>query len=214
VLAYHGYTIRTEDTDSYNCREITGGTGKSLHSYGIALDINWKTNPYLDHEGQRPPRFSNKPTQEQRALDVKHGLADTDMTSTMIADALAIKTVQGLTVFEWGGNWQTVKDAMHFEIDLSPVELTAIDWPTVRGGDLAPDNTAGYPGVPRASHRVLARRGLNIRGGPGLEFPVVGSVAFGTFVTVVARLGLWALVDVQGDGGADGHVHSSYLEAI
>ena len=142
VLAHHGYVIRREDTDSYNCRTITGGAGRSLHSFGIALDINWKTNPWRDHDGTRPPRFSDKPTQEARALDVKHVLADTDMTREMIADALAIKTVGGLRVFEWGGNWQGVKDAMHFEIDLSPAELTAIDWNTVAGasgGDAAPE---------------------------------------------------------------------------
>ena len=46
VLHHHGYKVRTQDTDSYNCRTITGGTGKSLHSYGIALDVNWETNPY------------------------------------------------------------------------------------------------------------------------------------------------------------------------
>src|SRR5688572_15610237 len=32
VMHHHGYHVRTQDTDSYNCRTITGGTGKSLHS--------------------------------------------------------------------------------------------------------------------------------------------------------------------------------------
>ena len=27
VIQHHGYNIRTPDTDSYNCRAITGGTG-------------------------------------------------------------------------------------------------------------------------------------------------------------------------------------------
>lgn len=134
VLLSHGYKIRVGDTDSYNCRTITGGAGRSLHSYGIALDINWNTNPYSDHPGVRDPKFSNKATQEERALDVKSGAADTDMTEAMIADALAITTRTGKRVFEWGGNWQSVKDAMHFEIDLSPSELAeGIDWSTVRG---------------------------------------------------------------------------------
>src|SRR5262245_65983705 len=38
VLQSHDYQIRPSDTDSYNCRQITGGTGRSLHSFGIALD--------------------------------------------------------------------------------------------------------------------------------------------------------------------------------
>ena len=40
VLAFHNYKIRPADTYSYNCRQITGGTGHSLHSYGIALDAS------------------------------------------------------------------------------------------------------------------------------------------------------------------------------
>ena len=56
------------------------------------------------------------------------------MTLAMIDDALAIKTTAGDPVFEWGGYWINVKDAMHFEIDVSPDELAAgIDWSTVKG---------------------------------------------------------------------------------
>src|SRR4051812_39175928 len=64
VMLRHGYHIRTLDTDSFNCREITGGTGLSLHSYGIALDVNATTNPFIDHAGNREVRFSDKATQD------------------------------------------------------------------------------------------------------------------------------------------------------
>ena len=134
VLTTHNYHVRSKDTDSYNCRQITGGTEKSLHSYGIALDINWQTNPYTDHQGSRPPRFSERATQDDRALDVKVAKADTDMTRAMVNDVLAIVTNKGERVFEWGGDWKTVKDAMHFEIDVSPEDLAVgIDWGSVKG---------------------------------------------------------------------------------
>lgn len=133
VLTSHGYVIRPADTDSYNCRAITGGSEKSLHAFGIALDVNWTTNHYLKTPDNRPVRFSIKTTQDERALDVKHDLADTDMTKEMIDDVLSIKTVDGIRVFEWGGNWHSVKDAMHFELDLTPTELArGIDQATVR----------------------------------------------------------------------------------
>ena len=139
VLMTHGYAIRTADTDSYNCRTITGGTGKSLHSYGIALDINWTSNPYIKTPDRRKVRFSDHATQTDRALDVKRRLADTDMTPAMIEDALAIRTTAGNPVFEWGGFWEKAKDAMHFEIDLSPEDLAAgIAWDTVNS---TPENT-------------------------------------------------------------------------
>lgn len=172
VLAHHGYEIRVADTDSYNCRTITGGTGKSLHSYGIALDVNWTTNPFIRTPDKRNVRFSNKPTQDERAIDVKEHRADTDMTAAMINDVLAIKTEAGTGVFEWGGNWNSVKDAMHFEIDLTPDDLAqGIDWETVVGrvedagvfvgepGDTGVTDTAaaGPSARFRDAHRFIAR---------------------------------------------------------
>jgi hypothetical protein len=135
VMLNHGYKIRTQDTDSYNCRHITGGTGLSLHSFGIALDVNWSTNPFRNHPGEREVRFSDKPTQDERASDVSRGIADTDMTPAMIADIEAIKTRDGIQVFEWGGRWKDLKDCMHFELDVSPDELArGIDPDSVRRG--------------------------------------------------------------------------------
>src|SRR5262245_54298109 len=104
VFLHHGYEIRTKDTESYNCRNIKGTKEKSLHSFGIALDINWTTNPWIDHSGSRKVRFSNKSTQAERADDVRTGNADTDFTEALVQDAMAIKTMSGKTVFEWGGH--------------------------------------------------------------------------------------------------------------
>jgi peptidoglycan hydrolase-like protein with peptidoglycan-binding domain len=133
VLLAHGYRIRVDDTDSYNCRAIKGGTGRSLHSYGIAIDVNWDTNPFKETPDDRAVRFSDKATQDGRAQDVKLGIADTDMTKDMIDDVLAIKTNNKKTVFEWGGNWKDRKDSMHYELDVSPADLqTGIDWSTVK----------------------------------------------------------------------------------
>lgn len=153
VLAHHGYDIRVHDTDSYNCRAITGGTGKSLHAYGIALDVNWTTNPYQPTPDRRPCRFSGKTTQAARAIDVKEARADTDMTRSMIEAVLAIKTKPGAGkqaagVFAWGGDWQTVKDAMHFEICLAPEDIAqGIDWTTVAGGRAHADDLAAQAGA-------------------------------------------------------------------
>lgn len=141
VMAAHDYRIRRGDTDSFNCRTITGGSEKSLHAYGIAIDINWNTNPFQKTPKRKTVRFSTKSTQEARAADVARGRADTDMTAAMVQDILDIRTLAGKQVFEWGGNWKSVKDAMHFEIDLSPEDLKlGIDWKTVKmAGQAGPD---------------------------------------------------------------------------
>lgn len=147
VMANHDYGIRTADTDSYNCRAITGGSGLSLHAYGIGLDVNWETNPFRKTEDRRKVRFSLKRTQERRAEDVRAGEADTDMTAAMLHDVRAIKNVDGRTVFAWGGDWETIKDTMHFQIDLTPDEMErGIDWDTVPAAPEAPVDAFGRRG--------------------------------------------------------------------
>lgn len=98
VLVRWGYRTRRADTGAYNCRRITGGTGYSLHAYGIALDINWSTNLY------------------GKTLV-------TDMPRGMVDEILAIRTNNDQQVWGWGGDYRSVKDAMHFEIVCSPRDL-------------------------------------------------------------------------------------------
>ncbi len=97
-LRAHHYLTRAADTGAYVCRAITGGTGYSLHAFGIACDINWQTNPY----GKR---------------------LVTDMPRAMVDDILSIKTGNGEHVFGWGGNYARNKDAMHFEVLCSRADL-------------------------------------------------------------------------------------------
>jgi hypothetical protein len=40
-----GYNYRQSDTGAYNCRNIAGTTTKSWHSWPVAIDKNWTTNP-------------------------------------------------------------------------------------------------------------------------------------------------------------------------
>jgi hypothetical protein len=227
VLEHHGYKIRTTETDSYNCRTMKGSDRKSLHSFGIAIDINCKTNPFNDHDGSRSPRFSDKETQDERADDVRLARADTDMTQRMIKDVLAIRTRNGKPVFEWGGNWLTVKEAMHFEISVAPDDLDAgIDTTTVVGWDdhvdedadstfmVSTDNTAAtaiHLGVP---HRIDTPSGLRLRSGPGSGFAVIRTVSNGEVVHVLSTAGSWVQVDLQGDGLADGYMLDKYLSAV
>ena len=159
------------------------------------------------------------------------GAADTDMTPQLIADALAIRTKGGQRVFAWGGSWALVKDSMHFEISVSPEELaTGIDTATVAGReefDAGPDVDADPSlGIPTARvappaaagrgdpHVVIARDGLKLRGGASMEFPAIRTLPFDTKVNVLAREGQWALVDLQGDGRADGFMHLGFLRPV
>ena len=41
-----GYAIRPSDSGGFNCRCIKGTNRPSNHSWGLAVDINWQTNPH------------------------------------------------------------------------------------------------------------------------------------------------------------------------
>lgn len=117
IFARHRYKIRKADTGAYNCRRITGGSGYSLHAYGIAVDVNWSTNPY------GPNLVTDLPPAAIRAIEALN--------------------VEGVPVLRWGGRYSGNKDAMHFEVIVAPAvaarfrheedDVTAEDLDKIRG---------------------------------------------------------------------------------
>jgi hypothetical protein len=104
------------DAQTYNCRPVVGGSGLSLHAYGIAVDIDPPLNPHENVWG---------PTDWSR----------TKFTPAQVDAAKAIRTNNGKQVWTWGGNWFTIKDYMHWQLDVAPADLaTGINWSTVIGG--------------------------------------------------------------------------------
>jgi hypothetical protein len=119
VRKVHDYKLTGTDTGFYNCRHIQHDESKpmSYHSWGMAMDVNWLSNP----AGSK---------------------LVTDIPQEMIDDLLAIRTNSGARVFRWGGDWDwdgdwrdhSYVDAMHWEVVAHPKDLvTGIDIETVRG---------------------------------------------------------------------------------
>ena len=102
IFAKYNYGIRRADTGAYNCRQITGGSGYSLHAYGIAVDVNWQSNPY-----------------SSRLI--------TDMPPGAIREIEALN-VAGRPVLRWGGRYSGNKDAMHFEVIVPPSVAARFDY--------------------------------------------------------------------------------------
>jgi lysozyme len=63
-------------------------------------------------------------------------------------------------------------------------------------------------------HRVIARSGLRMRGGPGREFEVITTLPVDTEVTIRQRHLDWVEVDRDGNGLVDGWVFSTYLAMV
>jgi len=94
---------------AYNCRLIADTGQPSLHSAGIAVDIDPEENPYSVGDP-----FSGK-------IGPDH-----------VAAALAIRNSAGALVWSWGGHWNK-PDRMHFQLDRGPAAVD-VDWQTVPGG--------------------------------------------------------------------------------
>jgi D-alanyl-D-alanine carboxypeptidase len=125
TLAAAGYDVHRAWV--YVCRNIAGQKSASLHAYGLAIDIDHAgprcnvNNPTPD---RRNVRFSSAATKLERCRDVQRGVADTAFTPEQVAGVEAIRTVDGYQVFAWGGRWPTTKDTMHFQINVTPQELS------------------------------------------------------------------------------------------
>ncbi len=105
MLAYN-YVVPTSYVGAMACRPITGGTSWSRHSWPLAMDVNAATNPYIDHAGTRTIRWG----------------IETDMPASMIREIESI-TAGGIQAFTWGGRWNTLKDAMHFQVRVTLQEI-------------------------------------------------------------------------------------------
>jgi hypothetical protein len=61
---------------------------------------------------------------------------------------------------------------------------------------------------------VIASGGLRVRSGPGVDFDVRATLAAGTQVKVLSRVGDWAMIDAAANGTADGFVYSAFLKPM
>ena len=70
------------------------------------------------------------------------------------------------------------------------------------------------PALSAARRYRVVGRGLRLRAGPGTQFDVVGTLAFGRIVSGIDRGGEWIMIDLQGDGQLDGAAHSHFLQPV
>lgn len=88
-------------TTGFVCRNAVGSESWSMHAYGLAININPFHNPYFKGDLVRPELASAYLDRE----DVRPGMiTEGDVVVAAFADI----------GWPWGGNWNTLKDWMHF----------------------------------------------------------------------------------------------------
>jgi len=89
------------ETGSFVCRPAVGSDNWSYHAYGLAIDVNPFNNPYVKDDLVIPELASAYADRE----DLRPGMiVPGDVVTEAFADI----------GWEWGGNWNTLKDWMHF----------------------------------------------------------------------------------------------------
>jgi hypothetical protein len=112
----------------------------------------------------------------------------------------------GFQAFLASGRWSLRQEM--------PATVAGVDCdPDVAGAshDIGDFSLTAAPIAAGRLMRVNARRGLLLRPGPGTEFDPVGGLPLGTTVHPLRNVGSWTLVDLQGDGSADGFVSTAFL---
>jgi len=94
------YALRPDEVVAFNPRSIRNSPKdtevNSKHAYGLAIDINWNTNPHC-------PLFPS--------ID-KCAKCESALVSDIPKKVIELFEKAG---FEWGGNWN-IPDPMHFEL--------------------------------------------------------------------------------------------------
>lgn len=71
-------------------------------------------------------------------------------------------------------------------------------------------NTGSASSGSTATHTVTAKSGLNVRSGPGTGYSILGTLPYGTSVTVTGNSGGWSIIQYS---GKTGYVSSNYLSS-
>jgi hypothetical protein len=110
-------SMSDNNTNSFNCREITGGGLFSIHSYGLAIDINPIQNPYVS--------FNQKENCSAKILPpaAKDYINRISLRPGMVESISEIFKKNGFYV--WGGEWNSPIDWQHFQTPRPVAQLLA-----------------------------------------------------------------------------------------
>ena len=101
-------SMNANNSSSFNDRKVDYSGSTSRHSYGMAIDINPRENPYILYDGSG----NAYTTQDDWAVPYmdRSNLRPHMMTK----DDLCVKLFKEKG-FRWGGDWNSLKDYQHFD---------------------------------------------------------------------------------------------------
>ncbi len=111
-------SMAANNSSAFNCRAIAGSKILSIHSYGLAIDINPAQNPYVVRQDVERGIMQVFPPQ---GIDY---LNRANQRQGMVEPIVEIFRQHGFTL--WGGHWNDPLDWHHFQTPRSVAELLAV----------------------------------------------------------------------------------------
>lgn len=127
-----GLPMELNNTASFNCRPIKDTNIFSIHSYGLAIDINPKQNPYVIIQDPNSDEVKNRKPQESHIVLVQpfegaYYLNRSNKRPGMITnDDEVVKLFYKNGFIIWGGNWNFPLDSQHFQTTRDMANLLAL----------------------------------------------------------------------------------------
>lgn len=102
-------SMENNNTSAFHYRTIAGSSKLSNHSYGMAIDLNPKYNPYVKTlaDGSLICQPQGSYAYADRSKEFACKIDREDLAYRLFTQA----------GFTWGGDWNSVKDYQHFEME-------------------------------------------------------------------------------------------------
>ncbi len=114
-------SMEANNSSAFNYRPIANSSSLSLHSYGVALDLNPWQNPFVGNPFEIPDKACSGvevwPSQGVPYLN------RTRLKPGMVECVKDIFEAYGFR--EWGGSWESPQDYHHFQLPRPLAELLA-----------------------------------------------------------------------------------------
>lgn len=156
--------MRANNTSCFCYRAISGTTRLSKHAKGLAVDLNTLYNPYVVPRKDKHIEIQPKTATEyaNRNKSFRYKIDHNDL-------AYRLFTAYG---YQWGGDWQSLKDYQHFEKDEAKItkrvitgdERTELYLPLINGKRVALFSNQTGVVEPEQQHilDLLVEKGVNI----------------------------------------------------
>ena len=120
-------SMKANNTSAFNCRVINNSDKLSIHSYGMAIDINPQQNPYLltDYVSGKTtiPVYPANGMEYINRLNIRAGMVETVIDYNDNSNVVDLFKNHGFTV--WGGGWNFPVDWQHFQVSREQAETLA-----------------------------------------------------------------------------------------